>query len=60
MVHAETYHRVVDPFTGQVTEIEHEAFERVNEAFFKRGIVLQRQADTQGLQTGFRDWRDGA
>lgn len=37
----ETYHRVLDPFTQQITEIEHEAFERLNEAFFKRGVVLQ-------------------
>lgn len=53
----ETYHRVVDPFTGQVTEIEHEAFERVNEAFFKRGITLQhvkltRKVYKQAFVTG--------
>lgn len=37
----ETYHRVLDPFTGQITEIEHEAFEVANERALKIGIALQ-------------------
>lgn len=36
----ETYHKVIDPFTGQMTEMEHEQFERVNELLLAKGIPL--------------------
>lgn len=45
----ETYHRVLDPFTQQITEVEHEAFERLNDAFFKRGIILQAAKMTRKI-----------
>lgn len=37
----ETYHKVIDPFTGQIAEIEHEKFERVNELMLAKGILLE-------------------
>lgn len=37
----ETYHKVIDPFTGQMTELDHETFERVSPLMEKRGIPLE-------------------
>jgi|DEB0MinimDraft_3_1074331.scaffolds.fasta_scaffold03247_2 hypothetical protein len=37
----ETYHRVLDPFTGQITELDHEAFERLETMLKAKGINLE-------------------